>query len=261
MNGAAIVLATCRDRREPTPSDRLLAAALRGLGAEVRATPWDEIEPATETALVCLRSTWDYHLRPAEFRRWLAGWDASPGALVNAPPLVRWNLDKIYLRDLAAAGVRVPRTAWGAAGEVPRPEAFMAAHGLSTCVVKPRIGATAYGLERLERGAELGSRAAAELARHGFLLQEFLPEVEDLGELSLVFVGGELSHAVRKVPADGDYRVQAELGGAVVPHSPTAAQRRFAEEVLRAAPAATVYARVDLVDAAAGPTLMELELI
>ena len=66
------VLATCRTKPALTPGDGRLAAALRDLGAIVVAAPWDTIEPAGDEDVVCLRSTWDYHLRWDEFRNWVA---------------------------------------------------------------------------------------------------------------------------------------------------------------------------------------------
>ena len=91
-------------------------------------------------------------------------------------------------------------------------------------------------------------------------MQPYVRAVE-AGEVSLMFFGGELCHAVRKVPAAGDFRVQAEHGGSVEQHHPTAAELALALAVLGAAPDATTYARIDLVTTAAGPLLMEAELI
>jgi glutathione synthase/RimK-type ligase-like ATP-grasp enzyme len=80
------------------------------------------------------------------------------------------------------------------------------------------------------------------------------------GEISLVYLGGSLSHAVRKVPLGGDYRVQARYGGTVRSHRPTRRQRDVAEAALAQAPAPVSYARVDMVGDD-DPLVMELELI
>ena len=45
------------------------------------------------------------------------------------------------------------------------------------------------------------------------LVQPFLPEIQSGGELSLLFFDGVFSHAVRKLPRPGDYRVQFQFGG------------------------------------------------
>ncbi len=77
----------------------------------------------------------------------------------------------------------------------------------------------------------------------------------------MIYFGGVFSHAICKRPAAGDYRVQDLYGGTVHAHTPTAAERRLAEAVLAQAPAATTYARVDLVSHEGRPALMELEAI
>jgi hypothetical protein len=107
------------------------------------------------------------------------------------------------------------------------------------------------------------------------MIQPFVPEIATRGEWSLMFFEGRFSHAVLKRPADGDFRVQQEHGGTSVGAPPPAALVDLGAGVLEAAEAAVrdgssgprgpgetlLYARVDLVEAAAGPLLIELELI
>ena len=92
------------------------------------------------------------------------------------------------------------------------------------------------------------------------IVQPYAPSVE-LGETSLFFFGGAFSHAVRKVPKPGDYRVQAMHGGSEEVHEPTPDELEVAARAMGLAPDELVYARVDLIDVAGQPTLMELELI
>jgi hypothetical protein len=80
--------------------------------------------------------------------------------------------------------------------------------------------------------------------------------------VSLVYFGGRFSHAIRKRPAAGDYRVQDIYGGTVHACTPQADELELAAVVLAATPAPTTYARVDLVRLPDGrPAVMELELI
>ena len=83
------------------------------------------------------------------------------------------------------------------------------------------------------------------------------------GELSLVYFGGTFSHAIRKRPSGGEFRIHAEHGGRVTPYQPTAAMHAAATEVLAATPdvESLLYARVDLVASVTGPLLIELEVI
>lgn len=256
-----VVLATARSY-PLTASDALLRDELEKRGARVTATPWDSIptHPADGT-LVVLRSPWDYHHRPAEFRRWVEAFRRRPASLCNPPATVLWNLDKIYLRDLAERGVRVPATRWFEPGQRPELDGFLAETGLTVAVVKPRISATAWGTRLFRAGDELADADMEPLLAAGSMLQAFVPEIRTGGELSLMYFAGHFSHAVAKRPAAGDFRVQTEFGGSVTPCVASAQAMAFAESTLEAARHAWLYARVDIVETSDGPVLMELELI
>ena len=93
------------------------------------------------------------------------------------------------------------------------------------------------------------------------LVQPYLAGIE-LGEVSVMCIDGEPQHAVRKVPAPGDYLSQEHLGATVTAIPIEPAHRELAHAALAAAPAVPAYARVDLLDLGGqGPMLMELELI
>ena len=254
------VLATCRTKPALTPGDGRLAAALRDLGAIVVAAPWDTIEPAGDEDVVCLRSTWDYHLRWDEFRNWVAQFE-NPGRLWNPPSTVLWNADKLYLRDLASAGIALPRTEWFEPGERPDVTGLLEAWGADRAVLKPRVSATAYGTHVVSRDRGIDTADWPALERSGCLLQVYVPEIQSRGEISLVFLDGGFSHAVRKRPVAGDFRVQADFGGSLETATPVDDTIGFGEAVLAAAGRPWLYARVDLVETDRGPVLMELELI
>jgi glutathione synthase/RimK-type ligase-like ATP-grasp enzyme len=254
------LLATCRSKPVLTPGDALLAEALRRLGATVAAAPWDDIDPLRDAGTVCLRSTWDYHLRYDEFTRWVDSFDRE-GRLWNPAATVRWNADKLYLRDLAAAGVTLPRTRWFAPGERPDVAAVLEEWGVPRAVLKPRVSATAYGTYVVGRDRAPGAAEWEPLERSGCLIQDFVPEIQSRGEISLIFLGGAFSHAMLKRPRDGDFRVQVDFGGSLRAADPAEETVAFGGKVLVAAARPWVYARVDLVETGDGPVLMELELI
>src|SRR5690349_7300649 len=88
----------------------LLVPALHAAGADAQIVVWDD--PAVVWSafdVVVLRSTWDYTMRRDEFLAWVSATDAVT-RLRNRPDVVRWNSDKVYLRDLAALGVPVVPT-------------------------------------------------------------------------------------------------------------------------------------------------------
>lgn len=93
-------------------------------------------------------------------------------------------------------------------------------------------------------------------------LRGALAAIEVEGETSLIYVGGELCHTVRKRPREGDFRVQPSWGGSVAAVEPSAAELEVAAAALAPLAETPLYARVDLVAGEdGGPLLIELELI
>ncbi len=93
------------------------------------------------------------------------------------------------------------------------------------------------------------------------MIQQYVEEIESDGEWSLVYFGGTFSHAIRKRPSAGDFRVQVELGGTAEAAVPPDRVRAVADALMAALSTTPVIARVDLIATRAGVLLMELELI
>lgn len=257
---------TCAELPALDPDDRPLADALAALGCAVEPCVWDDEDVAWETFdLVLVRSPWDYAERRAAFVRW-AERVAERTTLHNPAEVIAWNTDKRYLRALAADGVPTIPTAWVPAGRpAPRLADLLAERGWREAIVKPTVGAGSSGLVRVDDGDRDGAGAAALAAlvrTADAMVQPFLPSIVAEGELSLVFLDGAFSHAVRKRPAAGDFRVQPEFGATAVPVTPSAAELAVAGAALATLDAERLlYARVDLVsDADGAPLVIELEV-
>ncbi len=94
------------------------------------------------------------------------------------------------------------------------------------------------------------------------LIQPYLDAVEQSGEVSLVYVDGEFTHAVRKRAASGQFMVHDDYGGSERATRPTPGELRVAGQALAAVTGRTLYGRVDLVAGPDGaPLVMELELV
>jgi glutathione synthase/RimK-type ligase-like ATP-grasp enzyme len=261
MPAPRIAIATCSGYAGLKGDDDLLLRALRGRGAEAVSVAWDEKGIDWGGFDLCLiRSTWDYHEKYAEFLAWTRQVGAAT-ALRNPAEVVAWNSDKTYLRELAKQGVRTVPTAWVERGSEVDLEAILAERRWDEAVVKPVVDLGARNLQRVRRGEGSGALAAV-LQRHDAMVQPFLPSLEAQGETSLIFIAGDLSHAVRKRPAPGDFRVQSIWGGTASRIEPEAAQSELAEQALALLDEPPLYARVDLVAGLDGkPCLIELELI
>jgi len=266
MNAAprgTVALVTCAAHPQLSPDDRLLLPALVEAGYEPVPCLWDDVaEPWARHTAVVVRSCWDYHHRPREFHAWLDRLAEVGARVFNPVPLLRWNADKRYLRDLAEAGIEVIPTAWVAEHDESSLADLAGARGWHHVVVKPSVSATAF--ETWRAGPEVTSDDEQRFRRltgeRPALVQPYLRDIER-GELSLVFLGGEYSHAVLKRPRPGDFRVQSDFGGTVEPVRPEEHAVAAASRVLAAAPGATLYARVDLCLVDGRAQLMELELL
>jgi glutathione synthase/RimK-type ligase-like ATP-grasp enzyme len=255
-----VALVTGRSMPGPDLEMPLLVAALGERGVRGVVVPWPDPFEWSSVPLVVVRSPWDYFRHLEAFLGW-AERVARVTALVNPAPVLSWNSHKRYLTALADDGVPTLPTSVvlrGAAADVQRSE--LAAHR-GEVVIKPAVSIGAIGAFRGAAGSDEAAAHLAGLAASGdALVQPFERAVVVQGEVSLVYLGGSFSHAVRKVPVPGDYRVQAHYGGSVRLHQASRRQRQVAEAALARAPAPVSYARVDLVGGD-DPLVMELELI
>lgn len=77
------------------------------------------------------------------------------------------------------------------------------------------------------------------------LLQEFMPEIQTIGETSFIFFDKKFSHAVNKKPINGDFRNQSLFGGQYTLVQPTTTLIEKAQKIINTFPDHLLYARVD----------------
>jgi hypothetical protein len=256
-----VLLASCSELPVGDGDDDALVAALGDVGVHASWAPWDSGADFASADLVVLRTTWDYADRLEEFLAWCG----SVPALVNPPDVIRWNLDKSYLVQLAGLGVPVVPTTLLRVGDRP-------SWPSGTFVVKPVVGAGSVGALKVADGDHAAADAHWASLGVPALLQPYQSTVDEVGETALVYLGGQFSHAFTKGAMLTDDAVLDPTGKFVVerlaPAEPDAARRLVAEDVLDAATgvlgirrADLLYARVDLVAGNDGsPLLLELEL-
>ncbi len=241
--------------------DRPLAAALASRGALVLSASWDDPDFAWDKVdLALLRSPWDYCRRYEEFLGWLARVEAQTH-IVNDPGVVRWNMDKRYLLELADKGVLTVPTAFVARGEVASLRELCSMRGWETVVLKPSVSADSWETIRVTPAQY--EEGQAYLDRHRpdreIMVQRFVKDVEEGGEHSLMFFGGVYSHAVRK---NSLFMGGRHVGPEGLPSNPGSDSVEMARSVLTKAGVPEIpYARVDLArDNGGAPLLLELEL-
>lgn len=225
-----------------------------------------------------LPTPWDYSQQPRAFEAWLER-TAAVTTVWNQPGLVRWNMDKLYLEQLAAAGITVVPTTYH--HEEHSLREALAAHACDTgvaahaedahVILKPSVsaGSRHTGLFAADDPAalELGREILA--GGRTVMLQPEVPELSEGREKALYMIDGHFTHAIAKGSLlarggglrGGDYQESPQVVEAA------ASERTFAEQVLSAAARVTglelpLYARIDVVDSAEhGRVLLEAELI
>jgi glutathione synthase/RimK-type ligase-like ATP-grasp enzyme len=253
---------TSGNHRNLTKDDLILAAALERRATCVRPVVWTEAAPDSLACdLLLVRSVWDYHLRPQDFTRWIDE-VSSTMPVLNPPEMIRWNMDKRYLREIERAGFRVPKTVFLDEGTQADLAEVMHSGGFGEAVVKPTISASAYETRRIKQATRQQNEwLNAMLTTRPMMVQEFIPEIQSSGEWSLIFAGMEFTHAAHKVPKTGDFRVQEEHGGLHKRGNPPKQALAMAQEILQRFAPEAAYCRVDLVMRGEHAILMELELI
>jgi glutathione synthase/RimK-type ligase-like ATP-grasp enzyme len=259
-----IAFVTSAAHPDLTPDDQLAVAQLEKRRARVTGAIWND--PSVDWAAfdaIIIRSTWDYHHHAAEFRSWIDALDAAGAPMWNPPAVLRWNMEKTYLRDLERAGIPIVPTEWLERGTKPDLGGLLAERGWLDAVVKPVISAAATRTWRVSHSTarDVDAQLNESLDAGDVMVQPFVPEIQTRGEWSLMFIDGDFSHAVRKMPTEGDFRVQTGFGGRSITDNPDGEVLSAAQRVLAAAPSPWLYARVDGIETDTGFVLLELEML
>jgi glutathione synthase/RimK-type ligase-like ATP-grasp enzyme len=246
-------VASCARLPEPDVDAAPLAAALAAAGYEAELVAWDDPRADWNAAIpTIIRSTWNYALQLDAFLAWVDR-AARSAPLWNPPDVVRENVDKRYLHDLASRGVAVV------------PTTLVARHRLACLelrkriVVKPAIGAGSLDTRVFAPGedAALLAHLAHITRRCAALVQPYIASVDDYGERSLIWIDGALTHAIRKAP-----RFAGGVEDITGPFPIADDERALAEAALAPYAARILYGRVDVArDDRGQPMVMELELV
>ena len=252
-----IAFATYSELPNLSENDRLLIPFFQEKGYEIIPEIWDNPETNWEQYdAVLIRSTWDYYLNPEKFKSWVSTFINSKTKLFNAPEIILKNSHKFYLKELFDQGVNIIPTIFSSenvkANDLTKWEKV---------VIKPAVSAGSHETEVFETAAITQEILDAKIAKGDWLIQPFLEEIQDAGEISMLFFGGKFSHAIQKVPKSGDFRVQKQFGAQYLKFSPSNELLSIAITIVEIAGKESTYARVDGVMTKNGFLLMEVEMI
>lgn len=265
-----------------------VASALSRRGVQSRLVHLADADAADWTcyAATNVRECRGYHLDP-NFLGTLERISTriAPGDFTNSMAVVRGTLDKsVYLPLLERAGVRLVPTCWPrSSGGLDLEEVFEET-GWNEWVMKPTVSSKSWKTCRVSRSgrgvslwfagtpaprhydslAESAQFLSGELRQRAYCAQRYMPEIETHGEISLVFLGGRFSHAMRKTAAPGGWLAHEFYGGVNTPCTASRCDVYWAEgiqELLENQYGRLHYARIDAIPADGQLALLECELI
>ena len=244
--------------------DGLVQKALEAAGLTTNRIAWsDKAFDWGTTRFALFRSTWDYFDRFDEFLPWVKR-TKHRTLFINPHELIVWNLDKSYLEDLRQQDINTIPTVYCDKGDEKSMQSIAFKNKWKDIVIKPRVSGAAMDTHYIS-----SDQLAAQqplflklLHKQDMMVQEAQNYILRTGEVSIVMIGDQYSHAVLKVAKAGDFRVQDDFGGSVHHYQPTTEEIDFAKSVVNACSTPPLYARVDMIRDNNGQlSLVELELI
>lgn len=241
-----------------------LKNALEAKGLKVKRTYWDHpTYDWSNTKAVVFRTIWDYFERFDEFWPWLESIKEKT-ILINPFSLIKWNIDKHYLRDLAQKGIQIVPTHFVDKGNWQGLKEVCEINHWKNIVIKPAISGAAFHTYKI-LDAEISEKEELFkqlVTERDMLVQEYQETITTLGEASLMVFNGKYTHAILKKAKSGDFRVQDDFGGTVHPYYPSEKEIAFAEKVFAACNPMPAYGRADIIwDALGNIYLSELEIV
>lgn len=259
----SLALATDSDHPDLTGGDRRLVERLSGRGIESEPVIWNSDADWSQYDAVIVRSTWNYVENRDAYLEWIDRLDGAEVQLWNPADVLRWNMNKLYLKDLRKAGHSiVPSVFVPERSSIPI-ERVLEEKDWSEFILKPMVGAGASGLEKFTRDSLDEAQAWLDelVGESGAIIQPYLDSVRKNGEWSFVFFNRDYRYAVKKYPTGDDYRVQAELGGSREGEEAPPAFVRQAEEAVNSITKPFLYARVDALEQNGQLRIIEIEMI
>ena len=257
-----IVFLSCSKIEGFHASDDLIRQKLETYNYEVHIKNWDDDVDWSQYAALIFRSTWDYFERETEFRAFLKGLENVDVKIFNSLKVINKNIHKFYLKEFEEHGVKIIPSIFVSKGK-DKKLADLLPQDWNKLIIKPAFSGGAYLTKLFDRDEieSIETEYNIHLQNGDFLIQEFIPEIVNEGEISLLFFNKQYSHAIIKKPKDGDFRVQSHFGGKYNSYEPSQKLIDTAAHIMAMEQEDLLYARVDGVKVNGEFYLMEIELI
>lgn len=258
-----IAILTCEKLPDLNPEDQNIITELAKHNIEAKAIIWDDKTVNwTDFDYLIFRNTWDYFEKETEFKIWLDQIEKLGIKTLNPIAIIQKNIHKFYLRDLQKLGVTILPTVFIDKTNHLNLTELIPSHW-KKAVIKPAFSAGSYLTEVFDVSEiqAINEKYKSIATEKELLLQEFMPEIQTIGETSFIFFNKKFSHAVNKKPVDGDFRVQSLFGGQYTLVQPTTTLIEKAQKIVNTFPDDLLYARVDGIIINSELHLMEIECI
>lgn len=258
-----IALLTCENLPGLSPADQQLIPLLANHNIKTIPAVWDDKSiDWTSFDYLVFRNTWDYFEKEKEFNNWLDNIEKAGIKCLNSIDVIKQNKHKFYLREMEKEGIKIIPTVF-----IDKTEKLNLSEIIpyywKKAVLKPAFSGGAYQTTVFEtKDIDSISQEYQTIASEKeLLLQEFIPEIQSLGETSFIFFNKKFSHCINKKPAEGDFRVQLQFGGKYSLINPDSSLITKAQKAVDTFKSDLLYARVDGIIINGDLHLMEIECI
>ena len=258
-----IAILTCDQLPNLNLQDQPLLAELAKHTITASPMIWDKPETNwSDFDYLIFRNTWDYFEKEAQFNSWLEQIEKLGIKTLNSIGVIKQNKHKFYLREIERQGVPILPTVFINKTNALSLSKLVPSHW-KKAVIKPAFSAGSYQTTVFDISDidKINSEYQSIAAEKELLLQEFMPEIQTLGETSFIFFNKKFSHAVNKKPADGDFRIQVQFGGKYKLIHPASDLIAQAQKIIDSFSENLLYARVDGIIIDNQLHLMEVECI
>jgi glutathione synthase/RimK-type ligase-like ATP-grasp enzyme len=258
-----IALLTCQKLPNLLEADQLLIPELAKHTIEAKAVIWDDKTINWQDFdLLIFRNTWDYYEKQVAFDTWLNKIEKLGIRTLNSLSIINQNKHKFYLRELQKQGFTILPTVFINKIENLNLSEIIPNHW-QKAVIKPAYSAGSYQTSVFEISEiqKINQEYQPIAAEKELLLQQFMPEIQSLGETSFIFFNKKYSHAVNKKPVEGEFRIQSQFGGIYTLANPKQDVIDIAQNIVNTFSEDLLYARVDGIIIENELHLMEIECI
>ncbi len=178
------------------------------------------------------------------------------GSKIKNLELAKYKLSKV--------GVNIVKTDFVETGDTRTLKQAITDSGWEHIILKPAVSGGARHTYKIKPGESDQQEAIFRelVGEESMLIQPFLNNIVEKGEVSFMVFGGKYSHAVLKKAKAGDFRVQDDHGGTINEYEASAEEIEFVQNVMAKCKTVPVYGRVDVTwDNDNKLALVELEII